>query len=76
MHFFVCSIDSTVVHGNGLGRYVNDGAGTEANCRMRLIEINKEPHLALFASKNIQMGEELRYDYGVPDLAWRKAKVV
>ena len=43
-----------------------------ANCRMRLMEFKKRPILAIFAKKDIMPGEELRYDYGVPDLPWRK----
>lgn len=33
------------------------------------------PKLGLVALKNIAVGEELRYDYGVKDLPWRKLKV-
>ncbi|XP_052259672.1 uncharacterized protein LOC127864032 isoform X6 [Dreissena polymorpha] len=30
-------------------------------------------HLCLFATKDIAVNEELRFDYGVPNLPWRKA---
>lgn len=30
------------------------------------------PRLALFAIRQISEGEEVRYDYGVPNLSWRK----
>lgn len=33
-----------------------------------------ETYLALFALRDIKIGEELRYDYGVKDLPWRKLK--
>ena len=41
---------------------------------MQKIFINQKPHLALFAIKKIEVGQELRYDYGVKDLHWRKKK--
>jgi len=64
-------MDSTRVPGDGLGRYVNDAVACVANCKMRVVVIKKNPHLALFATKLIQPNEEIRYDYGVPDLPWR-----
>jgi len=66
-------MDSTKWHGDGLGRYVNDTVACEANCKMSVIEIDRKPHLALFATTVIKLQEELRYDYGVPDLPWRTA---
>ena len=66
MHIF--SVDATSDDGR-LGRLVNDSPS--GNCTMRRVLINKEPRLCLFASKNINVGEELRYDYGVKDLPWR-----
>ena len=64
-------MDSTKLTGDGLGRYVNDAVACEANCKMSVVEIDRKPHLALFATKVIMSQEELRYDYGVPDLPWR-----
>lgn len=55
-----------------LGRLVNDGIGPEENAKMVIIPIDKTPHLCLFALRDIQEGEEIRYDYGVPNLPWRK----
>ncbi|KAL5013701.1 hypothetical protein ScPMuIL_007971 [Solemya velum] len=55
-------------------RFVNDGIGEEQNCRMVVVMVDKKPHLCLFSTKNIQIGDELRYDYGVPNLPWRKKK--
>jgi len=65
------SMDSTKLTGDGLGRYVNDAVACETNTKMRVVEIDKRPHLALFATKNILPNEEICYDYGVPDLPWR-----
>ena len=39
---------------------------------MRKVVSAEKPSLALFASRNICVGEELRYDYGIKDLPWRK----
>ncbi|KAL5005605.1 hypothetical protein ScPMuIL_016763 [Solemya velum] len=55
-------------------RFVNDGIGEEQNCRMVVVMVDKKPHLCLFSTKTIQIGDELRYDYGVPNLPWRKKK--
>lgn len=40
---------------------------------MRKIKEGKT-YLALYALRDIAIGEELRYDYGVKDLPWRKLK--
>lgn len=57
-----------------MGRMINDAAIGDAmqNCIMKIVEVDKSPHLCIFASRNIQQGEELRYDYGVATLPWRK----
>ncbi|XP_052265020.1 uncharacterized protein LOC127867704 isoform X3 [Dreissena polymorpha] len=39
---------------------------------MKIVEVNQTPHLCTFADRDIAIGEELRYDYGVPTLPWRK----
>ena len=64
------SIDATFSH--GLGRLVNDIQPAMANCQMRKILTGGEVYLCLFAIKNIPATTELRYDYGVSDLPWRK----
>ena len=53
---------------------VNDAAHNdpEENCEMNVIVVNRRPHLCLFATRDIPAGEELRYDYNVPNLPWRK----
>ena len=56
------------------GRMINDAAkgDTMQNCIMKIVVVDKIPRLCIFASRNIQEGEELRYDYGVATLPWRK----
>jgi hypothetical protein len=41
---------------------------------MKKITDENKPALALFALRNLKIGEELRYDYGLLDLPWRKNK--
>ena len=65
------SIDAT--HSKNLCHFVNDiDWKTKANCRMKIIEIDQQPHLCLFATQDIPAGEELRYDYGYKKAPWRK----
>ncbi|XP_055999196.1 uncharacterized protein LOC125672892 isoform X3 [Ostrea edulis] len=56
------------------GRYANDAApgDTQENAAMKCVSNKGRPHLALFAMRKIAAGEEVRYDYGVPNLPWRK----
>ena len=59
-----------------MGRLVNDASANKPNCNcvMRKIKAGAKTYLALYALKDIAIGEELRYDYGVKDLPWRKIK--
>jgi len=41
---------------------------------MRKVKEASETYLVLYALRDIKIGEELRYDYGVKDLSWRKIK--
>ena len=70
---FRFSIDAThdIFH---QGRMVNDAPTGDIlqNCVMKIVEVCDKPHLCAFATRNIAEGEELRYDYGVPNLPWRK----
>ena len=50
----------------------NDIPKAKANATMKLIYVNDEPRLCLFAHKDIPIGDEICYDYGVSDLPWRK----
>jgi SET domain-containing protein len=56
------------------GRYANDAAPGDAqqNAIMKCVSNKGRPHLALFAMRTIAAEEEIRYDYGVPNLPWRK----
>ncbi|KAH3723646.1 hypothetical protein DPMN_049440 [Dreissena polymorpha] len=42
------------------------------HCEMRIVGIEGRPYLCIFAKRNIELGEELRYDYGVDLLPWRQ----
>lgn len=46
------------------------------NCVMRIVECENVPHLCLFATRGIENGEELRFDYGVTNLPWRKVSTL
>ncbi|XP_061193714.1 uncharacterized protein LOC133201942 [Saccostrea echinata] len=56
------------------GRFANDAGPDDVhqNATMKCVSSKGKPHLALFAKRKIKIGEEIRYDYGVPDLPWRK----
>jgi hypothetical protein len=67
---FIFSLDATET--TTMGRMINDATGKSANCCMKVIELAKTPHLCLFATRKILSSEEIRYDYGVTNLPWRK----
>ena len=46
-----------------MGRLFNHSK-LEGNCHTKLFEMNSRPYLILVASRNIEKGEELMYDYG------------
>jgi histone-lysine N-methyltransferase SETD8 len=46
-----------------LGRLFNHSK-LGGNCHTKIFEINSRPHLIIVASRNIEVGEELMYDYG------------
>ncbi|XP_055088449.1 uncharacterized protein LOC129457421 [Periophthalmus magnuspinnatus] len=66
---FLLSIDAAQEDGS-LGRLVNDDH-RHPNCKMKRIMHEAKPHLCLFASRDIQPGEEVTYDYGGSDCPWR-----
>ena len=39
---------------------------------MRKIILDNNTYLCLFAAEEIEKGTEIRYDYGIDDLSWRK----
>jgi len=55
-----------------MGKMINDAMIPDSNCAIKVVEFENNPHLCIFASNDILMGDELRYDYGVADLPWRK----
>ncbi|CAI5667595.1 N-lysine methyltransferase KMT5A-A isoform X2 [Oreochromis niloticus] len=54
-------VDATKETGR-MGRLINHSKN--GNCQTKLHDINGVPHLILIASRNIDKGEELLYDYG------------
>lgn len=67
---FTFSIDATKT--DAIAKMVNDGVGETANCIVKKKMFNGLPFLCMFALRDIGEGEELRYDYGQPDLPWRQ----
>lgn len=67
------SVDATFNH-HDKGRMINDAApgDSKQNSEIKVVNIERNPCLCIFASKDIEIGEEIRYDYGVEDLPWRK----
>lgn len=59
--FGLCSVDATK-ESSRMGRLINHSKN--GNCQTKLHDINGVPHLILVASRNIDEGEELLYDYG------------
>jgi SET domain-containing protein len=68
------SIDAT--QSASLGRFVNDTPRAFANCNVKVQVINDTPHIVIYACGDIHSGDELRYDYGVRDLPWRRVRKV
>lgn len=63
---FCCSIDAS--NNDRLARYVNDSPKKFANCKPKPVFIGGTLHVVLFATKAVEMGREIRYDYGGGDL--------
>jgi len=71
MYAISCSVDAT--KSKALCRCVNDiDVFVLPNTQMRIVEHGGQPHLCLFASEDIKINTELRYDYGFSDVPWRK----
>ncbi|XP_071822611.1 uncharacterized protein [Apostichopus japonicus] len=64
-------VDATDKHGKG--RLVNDNH-IAPNCKMIIVcKLHQsKPYLCLFATKDIPAETELRFDYGVANLPWRR----
>ena len=65
----IYSIDGAINNGR-LPRFVNDAPHKIANASTKLLVVNNVPHIALFATKQLEAGDELRYDYGGGELPW------
>lgn len=65
--FYVCTDDifrlDATEDDSSLGRLVND-EWKNPNANVKVVIAGEKPHLCLFASKNLNAGEEIRYDYG------------
>ncbi len=57
----VCFLDATKETPR-LGRLVNHSR-VHANCNLKKVVIDQKPHIILVASKDIESGSEIRYDY-------------
>ncbi|XP_030833568.1 uncharacterized protein LOC115920925 [Strongylocentrotus purpuratus] len=60
---------------NHLARLVNDSAPSKRSCNARMrkiISCSGTLHLCLFSLRDIEQGEEIRYDYAAKGLSWRK----
>ena len=66
---YLLSIDATAID-RRMGRLVNDSA--KPNCIMKKATHNYLPNLWLYALKDLEVGTELHYDYGVLDLPWKQ----
>ena len=70
---FVCndfSIDGT--KSRCFGHYVNDICPSRASAVPKVVAVQSTPHVVFFAKKDIKIGEEIRCDYGVQGLEWRR----
>jgi SET domain-containing protein len=70
--YFACYFSIDASDNNEMGRYINDASRTQANCVPKASLVNHVPAVMFFASKDICVGTEIRYDYGVPGLPWRQ----
>ena len=55
-----------------MGRLVKDSPLRFANCTVKKIVHNGTSFLVIYSMRRIAAGDELRYDYGVKGLSWRK----
>jgi len=53
---------------------MNDAPAKLANCIAKAVFMSGKPRILIFAIKHIKKDTELRYDYGVKDLPWRKVR--
>ncbi|XP_068188438.1 uncharacterized protein [Antennarius striatus] len=67
-------VDASIKDGS-LGRLVNDDH-RRPNCKMKKIDYEGEPHLCLFALRNISPGVEITYNYGESSYPWRSKESI
>ncbi len=65
------SVDATAESGR-LGRLLNHSKAN-ANCCTKVVGIGNRPYLILVAARDVDVGEELLYDYGDRDKATLQA---
>jgi len=72
MHAVCVCVVLTAIVPLGLERMVNDSK--TGNCNMKRVMVDGRPHLCLFATTNIPIAEELRFNYGDDNnrLYWRQ----
>jgi SET domain-containing protein len=58
-----------------MARYMNDASRKFANCVSKVAILLGKPRVLFFAAGDIMKDSEIRYDYGVKDLPWRKVTV-
>ena len=53
---------------------VNDAekGDTLQKCVMKIVEVDDKPQLCLFADRDIEGAEELRFDYGLSNIPWNR----
>ena len=54
---------------------INDGEKSERNAKPVVLFVDNDPKICFFALRDITYGEQITYDYCVPDLPWRKVCV-
>ena len=71
--FVFCYFRIDATDREALAKWVNDDHKTP-NCVMKKITLGNSVHLCLFATRDIGIGEELRYVYGglVSTMPWRQ----
>lgn len=70
LYLLICSIDAS--RSSRFARFINDSPRRSANCMPKYTLLNGNPHVLIFATRDIKVGDELRYDYGLKNLPWRQ----
>ena len=69
MTMYFVSIDATEepMSGPKFGRLVNHGSAEEVNSKVVVMTANSLPVLCIKATKKINRGDEILYDYGISE---------